>query len=106
MAPVVLDQSLDMGVPFFSSRATKRDQVFAVDLGARTTKAVHVQRKGDKFCLLNYALVDSPVFEKNITSDLLADHLKNVVRLLGGRGKQVTLALGYTRRSSGRSKRR
>lgn len=94
LAPVVLDQSLVMGVPFFSSRATKRDQVFAVDLGARTTKAVHVQRKGDKFNLLNYALVDSPVFEKNITVDLLADHLKNVVRLLGGRGKQVTLALG------------
>ena len=83
-----------MGVPFFSSRAKKRDQVIAVDLGARTTKAVHVQRRGDKFGLTNFALLDSPVFEKNSTPDLLADHLKNVVRALGARGKQVTLALG------------
>jgi type IV pilus assembly protein PilM len=83
-----------MGVPFFSSRAKRRDQVLAVDLGARTTKAVQVQRRGDKFSLVNYALLDSPVFDKNAAADLLADHLKNVVRALGAPAKQVTLALG------------
>ena len=83
-----------MGVPFISSQSKKRDQVVAVDLGARTTKAVHVQRRGDKFSLNNFAVIDSPVCEKNSPPDVLADHLKNVVRALGGKAKQITLALG------------
>jgi type IV pilus assembly protein PilM len=52
-----------------------------------------VQRRGDAFNLVNFALLDSPVFEKNSPADLLADHLKNVVRALGCRTKQLTLAL-------------
>ena len=83
-----------MGLSFINSRAKRRDQVIAIDLGVRTTKAVHVQRKGDKFNLVNFALVDSPVFEKNSSPDVLADHLKNVARALGGRTKMITLALG------------
>ena len=82
-----------MGVPFISSHARRRDQVVAVDLGVRSTKAVHVQRRGDAFHLVNYALIDSPVFDKNSPADLLTDHLKNVVRALGSKTKQVTLAL-------------
>jgi type IV pilus assembly protein PilM len=82
-----------MGVPFISSHARRRDQIVAVDLGVRSTKAVHVQRRGDAFNLVNYALIDSPVFDKNSPADLLTDHLKNVVRALGSKTKQVTLAL-------------
>lgn len=85
---------LVMGVPFISSHAKRRDQVVAVDLGARTTKAVHVQRRGDQFNLVNYALIDSPIVDKNPAPDVLADHLKNVIRVLGCKSKQVTLALG------------
>jgi len=83
-----------MGVPFISSHARKRDHVLAIDLGARTTKAVFVQRRGDQFSLENYAVADSPVFEKNLAPDVLAEHLKEVVRLLGNCTKQVTLSLG------------
>jgi type IV pilus assembly protein PilM len=82
-----------MGVPFISSHARRRDQVVAVDLGVRSTKAVHVQRRGDAFNLVNYALLDSPVFDKSSPADLLSDHLKNVLRALGTKTKQVTLAL-------------
>lgn len=71
-----------------------RDQVLAIDLGVRSTKAVHLQRHGDKYCLTNFSVTDSPVFEKNLSADLLADHLKNIVRGLGVRSKQATLALG------------
>jgi Tfp pilus assembly PilM family ATPase len=70
-----------MGVPFISSHAKRRDQVVAVDLGARTTKAVHVQRRGEKFNLVNYVLIDSPAIEKNSSPDVLGDHLKNVFAL-------------------------
>lgn len=83
-----------MGLPFISSRAKRRDQVVAVDLGARTTKAVHVQRRGEILNLVNFVLLDSPVLEKNSVPDVLADHLKNVFRALGCKSKQVTLALG------------
>jgi type IV pilus assembly protein PilM len=83
-----------MGLPFFSNHSRKRDQVVAIDLGGRSTKAVHLQRGGDNFNLVNYAVVDSPIFDKCLSPDLLGDHLKNVVRALGGRVKQVTLALG------------
>lgn len=88
------DPTLDMGVPFISSRAKRRDQVVAVDLGVRTTKAVHVQRQGDTFHLVNFAFADSPIFEKNSPPDVLSDHLKNVIRALGCKAKVVTLALG------------
>jgi type IV pilus assembly protein PilM len=94
LAPLVLNHFVNMGLPFFNNHARKRDQVVAIDLGGRTTKAVHLQRRGEKFNLINYALVDSPIFDKCLSPDLLADHMKNVVRALGGRAKQVTLALG------------
>jgi type IV pilus assembly protein PilM len=83
-----------MGVPFINSSAKKRDHVLAIDLGARTTKAVFVQRKGEQYVLSNYTVLDSPVFEKGPTPDALAEHLKEIVRELGNRTKQITLSLG------------
>ena len=49
-----------MGLPFMNSRAKRRDQIVAIDLGARVTKAVHIQRRNEKFGLVDYALVDAP----------------------------------------------
>ena len=48
-----------MGLPFIKSRARKRDQIIAIDLGGRSSKAVHLQRKGDRFALVNYAILDA-----------------------------------------------
>ena len=84
-----------MGLPFISSQAKRRDQVVAVDLGGRTTKAVHLQRRGEIFSLLNYSLLDAPIYEKAMTAEMLGEHLKSVARALGnGRTKQVTLSIG------------
>lgn len=83
-----------MGLPFISSDSRKRDQVVAIDLGGRTTKAVHLQRRGDKFALANYALLDTPIFEKGLSPELLSDHFKNLLRTLNSRTKQLTIALG------------
>ncbi len=86
-----------MGLPFINSQAKKRDQIIAIDLGGQTTKAVHLQRRGERFSLADYAILDAPIFEKNISADLLADHLKNVTKALGNpHAKQVTLAIGVT----------
>jgi len=84
-----------MGLPFLSNGAAKRpDQLIAVDLGARTTKAVHLQRRGEGFVLHRYALLDAPIFEKSLSADLLAEHLRAVVQALDCKTKSVVLALG------------
>jgi type IV pilus assembly protein PilM len=85
-----------MGLPLLNSRANKRDQIVAIDLGGRTTKAVHVQRRGERFSLVNYAVLDTPIFEKNYTPDVLAEHIKNAARAVGSRTKQINLALNVS----------
>src|SRR6185295_9648786 len=83
-----------MALPFFSSRSKNRDQVVAIDLGGRTTKAVHIQRKGESFALMRYALLDAPIYEKNLSAELLSEHLKSVTQALETNTKLVTLAIG------------
>jgi type IV pilus assembly protein PilM len=82
-----------MALPFFNSSA-KRDQVVAIDLGGRTTKAVYLQRKGDKFVLAGYTLHDAPIYEKTLQADLLTEHLKAVMQSLGAKIKLVTVSVG------------
>jgi len=94
LAPLLLSQSFDMGLPFFSSHARKRDNALAIDLGGRTTKAVYVTRRGENVTLANYSVTDSPLFEKGISSEALAEHLREVVKSLGNPTKLFTLALG------------
>src|SRR6266567_6911897 len=82
-----------MALPFFNG-ANKRDQLISIDLGGRTTKAVYLQRKGDAFVLSSFALLDAPIYEKNLSADLLGEHLKNVCQALDARTKLVTVAVG------------
>lgn len=84
-----------MALPFLNNIKKGQDQLVSVDLGGRTTKAVHVQRKGDKFVLCGYALMDAPIYEKTIPVDLLTEHLKVIGQSLGlGKLKPVSLAVG------------
>ena len=50
-----------LGGEYCRAFARESAQVVAVDLGGRTTKAVHVQRRGESFSLVNYALLDAPI---------------------------------------------
>src|SRR5436190_16511891 len=83
-----------MPVPFSNYAAKRRDQMLSVDLGGRTTKAVHLQRKGDQYVLSRFVLLDAPIYEKNLSADLLAEHLKTVFQALDSKTKLVTLAVG------------
>jgi len=84
-----------MALPFLDRGAKKkRDQMLAIDLGCRTTKAVHVQRSKDGFILAGYAFLDAPIFEKNIPTELLTEHLKAVSQALPVKTKTVTLTVG------------
>jgi type IV pilus assembly protein PilM len=82
-----------MGLQFTSSHAKKRDQIIAIDLGACTTKAVLLQRRGDGIALLNYAVLETPQAEKAISVEALTEHFKEIARAFGNRTKYVTLAL-------------
>src|SRR2546426_5489723 len=83
-----------MALPFLSSQTKRLDQIIAIDLGARTTKAVHLQRKGEGLNFLGYALHDAPAYEKGLSPQLLGEHLGAINQALGGRAKQVVLAVG------------
>jgi type IV pilus assembly protein PilM len=83
-----------MGLPFFNGAAKKRDQLISIDLGGRTTKAVELRRKGDGFVLSRYALLDAPIYEKNLSADLLGEHLKAVCQALAAQTRCVSVALG------------
>jgi len=84
-----------MALPFFDSGSRKkRDQMLAVDLGNRITKAVHMQRRGDGYALCGWALLDAPIFEKTISADMLAEHLKAVAKAVPTKNRLVTLTLG------------
>ncbi len=65
-----------------------------VDLGSRTTKAVLLERRGEVLALTRFALLDTPIYEKKISTELLADHLRSVVQALGSDTKLLTLAVG------------
>lgn len=81
-----------MALGFFESSARKRrDQILAVDLGSRTTKAIHVQRRGESYALCRFALLDAPIFEKTMSVELLTEHLRAVNHALQAKTKLVSL---------------
>jgi type IV pilus assembly protein PilM len=82
-----------MALSILGTRTKARNQIIAVDLGTHTFKAVHIQRKGGKLCLTDYAIHDSPGRNGPITPQALGDALNKVIQPLGGRFKQVALAL-------------
>jgi type IV pilus assembly protein PilM len=84
-----------MAWPILNGASKKRrNQMLAVDLGTRTTKAVLVERRGEIFALTRYALLDAPIFEKKISSELLAGHLRDVVQKMEAQSKLISLAIG------------
>jgi type IV pilus assembly protein PilM len=83
-----------MALPFFKGTASKRDQLISIDLGGRTTKAVNLQRKGAGFVLSRFAMLDAPIYERNLSADLLTEHLKNICQALETKTRSVSLALG------------
>lgn len=85
-----------MALPFSDSAAKKRDQIVAIDLGGRTTKAVYLQRRNESFVLSRFALLDAPIYEKSISVEMLSEHLKAVSQALEARGRLTSVAVGVS----------
>jgi len=79
---------------FVNGTRKKRDQMLAVDLGSRITKAVHLQRRGDGFVLSGFALLDAPIFDKALSAEMLTEHLKAVAQALDAKTKLLALTVG------------
>ena len=84
-----------MALPFLNgSLRKKRNQIMAIDLGGRTTKAVMLEQRGEVLALTRYALLDAPISDKRISTDALTDHLRAVAEAMGGATKSVALSIG------------
>jgi type IV pilus assembly protein PilM len=84
-----------MALPFLNGvTRKKRAQMMVVDLGGRTTKAILLERRGEVLALTRFVLLDAPIYEKKISTELLAEHLRAVAQALGSQTKLVTLAIG------------
>jgi type IV pilus assembly protein PilM len=68
--------------------------MMVVDLGDRTTKAVLLERRGELLALTRFVVLDTPIYEKKISAELLTEHLQTVARTLESETKQLTLAVG------------
>ena len=78
-----------------SGPTKKRTQVVAVDLGGRLTKAVHITRKGTGFELTGFACKETPISDKALSAEALADHLKSVLQAVSARAKHIVLIIGH-----------
>jgi type IV pilus assembly protein PilM len=82
-----------MDLSFLTQRAKKREEIIAIDLGSRSTKAVHIRRKGASMTLLRYAIADAPVSEKSLSVDALAEHMKTVWQSLEAKSRFTSMAM-------------
>jgi type IV pilus assembly protein PilM len=82
-----------MTIPFFNG-GKNRDQVFAVDLGSRTTKAVLLERRDNTFSLARFTVQDAPIYDKALPQGLLTEHLRAIMDSIQPKTRQVTLAIG------------
>jgi len=82
-----------MMIPPSLKRAKKRPQILSIDLGARATKAVLLDRVQDSFSLSRYLITDAPIYEKGIPQGLLTEHLRSVVDKMEPKTRQVIIAV-------------
>src|ERR1700722_3434487 len=82
-----------MNIPFLNG-GKNRDQVFAVDLGTRTTKAVLLERRENTYSLARFTVQDAPVYDKAMPQGLLTEHLRSFMDTIQPKTRQVTLSIG------------
>jgi type IV pilus assembly protein PilM len=78
----------------FFKGGKKRDQIFAVDLGSRTTKAILLERRDNTFSLARFTVQDAPIYDKALPQGLLTEHLRSITEAMQPKTRQVTLAIG------------
>jgi type IV pilus assembly protein PilM len=70
------------------------NQVLAIDLGTRTTKAVLLDRVDHGLSLSRFVVQDAPIYDKALPQGLLTEHVRNVIGAIQPRTKHATIAIG------------
>lgn len=78
---------------FFDKTAARRDQIVAIVLGTRMTKAVHLHREGGQLCLLNYVIKEAPEYPNGFARQVLSQHLVEIKEKLGAKTNLAVLVL-------------
>lgn len=78
----------------FSKALRKRNEIVAIDFGYQITKAVHLKRTPSGFSLAKYVFVETPIYEKIPSQELLTDHLKSVSAALDAPVRNLVIAIG------------
>jgi Tfp pilus assembly PilM family ATPase len=78
----------------FLNGGRSREQIFAVDLGTRTTKAVLLERQGDAYSLARFTVQDAPIYDKVLPQGLLTEHLRSIMDAMQPKTRQVILSIG------------
>lgn len=82
-----------MTIPFLNGGGT-RDQIFAIDLGTRTTKAVLLDRADSGFSLSRFAVQDAPAYDKSMPQGLLTEHISALVQAMQPKTRHATISIG------------
>lgn len=82
-----------MALPFLNRFRSRRDQVVAVDLGSKVSKAVQISSSGGAFTLDGFATLDVPGENPAHYVDVFAEHVKELVSRMGTRCKQLCVAV-------------
>lgn len=72
------------------------NQILAIVLGTWTTKAVHMESRGDSFRLLNYVLHEAPPQQHNPAPEVLSQHLTHIREAIGGKITDTVFVIGMT----------
>jgi type IV pilus assembly protein PilM len=76
------------------NNGNRRDQLFAIDMGSRTTKAVLLDRREETFSLSRFTVQDAPIYDKAVPQGLLTEHFKSIVAAMQPKTRNVTLSIG------------
>jgi type IV pilus assembly protein PilM len=72
------------------------NQIIAIDLGARSTKAVCLQKDGETLSLVSYTIQDCPNFGKALSQEQLAKHLEAITQAVSPKTREIILAVSAT----------
>lgn len=75
-------------------KARRLERLIVVDLGASSTKAVHLERRGDQVVLLGYVILPGVLTELKESLPLMTEHLRNIHQTLGAKKcRHLSIAL-------------
>jgi type IV pilus assembly protein PilM len=82
-----------MALPFLNRFRRRRDQVVAVDLGSKVSKAVQLSGTDGNYAIDSFATLDVPGDNPAHYVDVFADHVREIVARMGGRCRQLCVAI-------------